>query len=200
MRAAEDRTVDLTADRAVVHAVDRIVERAVDRAAAERAVADLLRALGRDVHEEPLLQTPGRVATSLIDLLTPTDVTATTFANAEGYCGPVVIREIPFHSLCEHHLMPFRGVAHVGYIPRDRIVGISTLPRIVEHFSRALQVQERLTVNIVDWLQRELDPVGVGVVLEAEQLCMSLRGVGTPTTITITSAFRGTMTRADLDR
>jgi len=174
--------------------------RAADRVAAERAVADLLLALGRDVGAEPLSHTPGRVVTSLIELLTPVEVTATTFPNGEGYCGPVVIREIPFHSLCEHHLMPFRGVAHVGYIPRDRIVGISTLPRIVEHFSRDLQMQERLTVNVADWLERELDPVGVGVILEAEQLCMSLRGVGTPTTITITSAFRGTMTRADLER
>lgn len=172
----------------------------VDRVAAERAVADLLVALGRDLGDEPLSHTPGRVVSSLIELLTPAEVTATTFANEESYCGPVVIREIPFHSLCEHHLMPFRGVAHVGYIPRDRIVGISTLPRIVEHFSRDLQVQERLTVNVANWLERELDPVGVGVILEAEQLCMSLRGVGTPATITITSAFRGTMTRADLDR
>ncbi|MBX3098613.1 MAG: GTP cyclohydrolase I [Salinibacterium sp.] len=176
------------------------MNREVDREAAERAVADLLRALGRDLTTESLVHTPGRVVTSLIELLGPTEVIATTFPNAEGYIGPVVVRDIPFHSTCEHHLMPFRGVAHVGYIPRDRIVGISTLPRIVEHFSRDLQVQERLTVNVADWLERELGAVGVGVVIEAEQLCMSLRGIGTPSTITVTSAFRGTMTRADLHR
>lgn len=166
----------------------------------ERAVAGLLTALGRDISGEPLSGTPRRVATSLIDLLTPQEIQLTTFPNPVGYTDPVIVHDIPFHSLCEHHLMPFRGVAHVGYVPADRIVGLSTLPRVVEHFSRDLQLQERLTADIADWMQRELQPLGVGVVVEAEQLCMSLRGVGTPETRTTTSAFRGALSLTDFLR
>lgn len=163
--------------------------------ALEGAIAALLTALGRDVTSGPLADTPHRVATSLRDLLTPQAIHLTTFANPGGYSEPVIVHDIPFQSLCEHHLMPFRGVAHVGYIPVGRIVGLSTLPKVVEHFSRDLQLQERLTTNIADWLQRELRPAGVGVMIEAEQMCMSLRGVGTPATYTTTSDFRGAMTR-----
>lgn len=162
--------------------------------AVEAAIAALLTALGRDVTSGPLADTPHRVATSLRDLLTPQAIHLTTFANPGGYTGPVIVHDIPFQSLCEHHLMPFRGVAHVGYIPVDCIVGLSTLPKVVEHFSRDLQLQERLTTDIADWLQRELRPAGVGVMIEAEQMCMSLRGVGTPDTYTTTSDFRGAMT------
>jgi GTP cyclohydrolase I len=157
---------------------------------AEAAVASLLLALGRSIDGE-LAGTPLRVATTLADLLSREEVVATTFPNDDGYSELVLVRDIPFHSLCEHHLLPFRGVAHVGYLPGDRIVGISTLPRIVEYFARDLQMQERMTTDIANWLQAELDPRGVGVVIEAEQLCMSLRGVGTSTTRTTTSAFLG---------
>lgn len=160
------------------------------------AIAALLTALDRDVTSGPLVDTPQRVAASLRDLLTPQAIHVTTFAIPGGYAGPVIVHDIPFQSLCEHHLMPFRGVAHVGYIPVDRIVGLSTLPKVVEHFSRDLQLQERLTTDIADWLQRELRPSGVGVIIEAEQLCMSLRGVGTPDTYTTTSDFRGAMAHA----
>ena len=163
--------------------------------AVQDAIAALLTALGRAVTSGPLAETPQRVAVSLRDLLTPKPIHLTTFANPGGYAGPVVVHDIPFQSLCEHHLMPFRGVAHVGYIPVGRIVGLSTLPKVVEHFSRNLQLQERLTTDIADWLQRELRPAGVGVMIEAEQLCMSLRGAGTPDTYTTTSDFRGAMTR-----
>ena len=100
-------------------------------------------------------------------------------------------REIPFHSLCEHHLLPFTGVAHVGYLPGERIVGLSKLARVVDLFARDLQVQERLTQQIADWLEKHLAPRGVGVVLEAEHLCMSLRGVQKPGTRTVTSALHG---------
>lgn len=179
----------------------KMVEEPTDAVAAVTdAVAALLTALGRDVSVEPLDATPARVAISLIQLLTRPDVALSTFPNPDGYTGPVIVHDIPFHSLCEHHLMPFRGVAHVGYLPAGRIVGLSTLPRVVEHFSRDLQLQERLTTDIADWLQRELQPAGVGVVIEAEQLCMSLRGVGTPDTHTSTSTFRGALSLTDFLR
>jgi GTP cyclohydrolase I len=103
----------------------------------------------------------------------------------------VVARAIPFHSLCEHHLLPFVGVAHVGYLPDDAIVGLSKLARVVELFARAPQVQERLTAQIGDWLDRELAPRGVGVVIEAEHMCMSLRGVQKPGATTVTSKLIG---------
>jgi GTP cyclohydrolase I len=125
------------------------------------------------------------------ELLTPADFHATTFPNDGGYDELVVARDIPFHSLCEHHLLPFSGVAHVGYIPGERIVGLSKLARVVELYARDLQVQERLTGQIASWLDEHLAPVGVGVVLEADHSCMSLRGVRKPGSRTITSALRG---------
>jgi GTP cyclohydrolase I len=103
------------------------------------------------------------------------------------------VKDIAFHSMCEHHLLPFRGVAHVGYVPGDRLMGLSKLARGLELFARDLQVQERLTVQLADWLVETLDPVGAGVVLEAEHLCMSLRGVQAAGTLTRTSAFRGVL-------
>jgi GTP cyclohydrolase IA len=163
----------------------------VDVAAAQRAVRDLLLALGQDPSSEHLRDTPRRVALAYEELLTPRPFDSTTFPNDEGYDELVVVRDIPFHALCEHHLLPFHGVAHVGYLPGDRIVGLSKLARVVEHFSRRLQVQERLTKQIGDWLSDRLAPKGVGVVLEAEHLCMSLRGVQAPGTRTVTSSLHG---------
>jgi GTP cyclohydrolase IA len=163
----------------------------VDMAAAEQAVSDLLVALGQDPTGEHLRDTPRRVARSFQELLTPRPFVATTFPNDEGYDELVLARDIPFHSLCEHHLLPFSGVAHVGYLPADRILGLSKLARVVEHFSRNLQVQERLTVQIGDWLVDRLAPKGVGVVLEAEHLCMSLRGVQATGARTVTSSLHG---------
>jgi GTP cyclohydrolase I len=165
----------------------------VDLAAAERAVRDLLVALGHDPEAEHLEQTPHRVARAFEELLTPAHFDPTCFPNDEGYDELVMVRDIPFHSLCEHHLLPFVGVAHVAYLPKDRILGLSKLARIVELHSRALQVQERMTQQIATWLQEQLDPRGVGVVLEAEHMCMRLRGVRTPGTMTVTSALRGTL-------
>jgi GTP cyclohydrolase I len=124
-------------------------------------------------------------------MLTPRSFNLTTFANDEGYDELVLARDIPFHSLCQHHLLPFIGVAHVGYLPGDRILGLSKLARVVELFARGLQVQERLTKQVADWLQEELEPKGVGVVLEAEHLCMSLRGVQARGSWTVTSALHG---------
>ena len=163
----------------------------VDLQAAERAAADLLEALGADTTSESLEGTPRRIARMYSELLSPAPFNATTFPNDGGYDELVVAREIPFHSLCEHHLLPFVGVAHVAYLPGERILGLSKLARVVEYFARSLQVQERLTTQVADWLERELQPKGVGVVLEAEHLCMSLRGVQKHGASTVTSALRG---------
>jgi GTP cyclohydrolase I len=163
----------------------------VDVPAAAEAVRALLLALGEDPESEHLRRTPERVALAFDELLTPHEVNATTFPNDEGYDELVVVRDIPFHSLCEHHLLPFVGTAHVAYLPKDRIVGLSKLARIVEHHSRALQVQERMTQQIANWLEQQLSPRGVGVVLEAEHMCMSLRGVQKQGATTVTSALHG---------
>jgi GTP cyclohydrolase IA len=165
--------------------------RRIDHDAVKRAARDLLRALGADVDIGALEETPRRVADAYAELLTPKPFRATTFPNEEGYDELIVARSIPFHSLCMHHLLPFQGVAHVGYLPAERIIGLSKLGRVVEFFSRDLQIQERLTTQVADWLERELDPKGVGVVLEAEHLCMSLRGVQKLGAMTVTSALRG---------
>jgi GTP cyclohydrolase I len=163
----------------------------VDRRAATRAVADLLRALGRDPDDEHLADTPRRVADALGEMLTCPPFRLTTFGNDAGYDELVLARDIPVHSLCEHHLLPFSGIAHVGYLPGERILGLSKLARVVEMFARDLQVQERLTQQVADWLQEHLAPRGVGVVVEAEHLCMSLRGVRATGSRTVTSALRG---------
>jgi len=159
--------------------------------AAERAARDLLMALGADVSDEGLRETPRRMAAAYAELLTAQPFDATTFPNDGAYDELVVVRDITFHSLCEHHLLPFTGLAHVGYLPGDRIVGLSKLARVVEYHARALQVQERLTKQVADWLERELRPRGVGVVIEAEHTCMALRGVTKPGTTTVTSALAG---------
>ena len=163
----------------------------VDLAQAERAVADLLAALGQDPSDEQLLDTPRRVAASYNELLTPTPFTPTTFPNDEGYDELVLAKAIPFSSLCQHHLLPFTGVAHVGYLPAGRILGLSKLARVVELFARRLQLQERLTTQVADWLQVQLEPKGVAVVLEAEHLCMTVRGVKADGARTVTSALHG---------
>ncbi|HEX9968885.1 MAG TPA: GTP cyclohydrolase I FolE [Acidimicrobiales bacterium] len=163
----------------------------VDADAAEAAVRDLLVALGADLADEHLADTPRRVAAAYAELLTAPAFKPTTFPNDEGYDELIVARDIPFHSLCRHHLLPFSGVAHVGYLPGDRILGLSKLARVVELFARGLQVQERLTCQVADWLDEHVQPKGVGVVLEAEHSCMALRGVGKPGSRTVTSALRG---------
>jgi len=167
------------------------VSRQVDRDDARDAVARLLRALGEDPEREGLLDTPRRVAESLAELLTPRPFELTTFPNDEAYDELVLARDIPVASLCEHHLLPFVGVAHVAYLPGDRIVGLSKLARVVEQFARGLQVQERLTTQIASLLATELHPRGVGVVIEAEHLCMTMRGVQARGARTVTSSVQG---------
>jgi len=167
---------------------------------AEAAVADLLLALGCDVDDANLVGTPQRVVASLRELLRREPLTMTTFPNEEGYDDLVLVREIPFTSLCAHHLLPFRGVAHVGYLPGTRLLGLSKLARVVEHFARDLQLQERLTVQIADYLTSALTPNGVGVVLEAEHLCMSIRGAHAPTARTRTARFTGALAEHGWER
>jgi GTP cyclohydrolase I len=166
---------------------------AVDLPAAEHAVAALLRALGRDPAEPHLADTPRRVADAYAELLTPPPFDLTTFPNDEGYNELVLATGMPVQSLCEHHLLPFSGVAHIGYLPGERILGLSKLARVLDLFARDLQVQERLTQQVADWLQENLAPRGVGVVIEAEHLCMSLRGVRARGARTTTSALHGVL-------
>ncbi|WP_428509007.1 GTP cyclohydrolase I FolE [Pseudonocardia sp.] len=163
----------------------------IDVAAAREAVADLLRALGRDPESPHLADTPRRVVDSYLELLTARQFDLTTFPNDEGYDELVLATHLPVQSLCEHHLLPFSGVAHIGYLPGERILGLSKLARVLELFARDLQVQERLTRQVADWLDEHLAPRGVGVVIEAEHHCMSMRGVRATGARTITSALLG---------
>jgi GTP cyclohydrolase IA len=163
---------------------------AVDVPAAEHAVVLLLRALGKDPASVHLAETPRRVAGAFAEMLSGPPFELTTFPN-EGYDELVIATDIPVQSLCEHHLLPFTGVAHIGYLPGDRILGLSKLARVLDLFARDLQVQERLTQQVADWLETNLAPRGVGVVIEAEHLCMSLRGVRARGARTTTSALHG---------
>jgi GTP cyclohydrolase I len=163
----------------------------IDRHRAETAARELLEALAIDVTDESTRETPRRMVDVYAELLSPSAFNPTTFPNDGGYDELVVAREIPFHSLCEHHLLPFVGVAHLGYLPGERIIGLSKLGRVVDYFARSVQVQERLTTQIAGWLEDELKPKGVGVVMEAEHMCMSLRGVHKNGATTVTSALHG---------
>ena len=170
----------------------------VDHARAEAAVRELLIAIGEDPNRDGLKNTPGRVARAFEELVrgirqTPEEVLTTTFEI--GHEELVLVRDIELWSMCEHHLVPFTGVAHVGYIPNEdgRITGLSKLARLVDVYSRRPQVQERLTTQVADALMEILEPRGVIVVMEAEHLCMTMRGVRKPGAKTITSAIRGSM-------
>lgn len=158
---------------------------------AQRAAAVMLAALGVDLGGESMADTPGRMVRAYAELLTPRDFDLTTFPNDEGYEQLVIEREIPVRSLCEHHFLPFIGSAYVCYLPGQRILGLSKLARVVELFAHRPQVQERLTQQVADWLHEQLRPKGVGVVLIAEHLCMTLRGARATGTTTITSALHG---------
>ncbi|MFI6520940.1 GTP cyclohydrolase I FolE [Spirillospora sp. NPDC050679] len=172
----------------VAHEVDRL-----DLAAAEQAAARFLEALGIDTDADGLRETPHRMARAYAELFSPRAFDLTTFPNDEEYDELVLVRAIPVRSVCEHHLLPFVGTAHVGYLPGERIVGLSKLARIVEHFACRPQVQERLTKQVADWLHTHLQARGVGVVVEADHTCMTLRGVQAPGSRTVTSALLGTL-------
>ncbi|MBA3233457.1 MAG: GTP cyclohydrolase I FolE [Propionibacteriales bacterium] len=165
----------------------------VDLGAAEQAARAFLHALGVATDSESMSGTPRRMAKAYAEMFDPRPFVFTTFPNDEDYDELVVSRSIPFRSVCEHHLLPFVGVAHIGYLPGRRILGLSKLARVVEHFSSRPQVQERLTRQVADYLDQQLSPSGVGVVIEAEHSCMSLRGVQASGVRTITSSLHGVL-------
>jgi GTP cyclohydrolase I len=170
----------------------------------ESAVRSILAEIGEDPDRQGLLGTPERVHRMYTELTAGYHVDAQRLMNNAvfdvDYSEMVVVKDIPFYSLCEHHLLPFFGNAAVAYIPRGRVVGLSKIPRIVEMYARRLQVQERLTQQIADFLQTHLEPRGVGVVLEATHLCAVMRGVRKPGTIMTTSAVLGIFRSADRTR
>jgi GTP cyclohydrolase I len=166
----------------------------VDQARIEAAVREILLAVGEDPDREGLRETPARVARMYAEILAglhhdPREFLQKTFA--QPYNEVVIVKDIRFESLCEHHLLPFLGKAHVGYLPDGRIVGLSKLARVVESLARRPQVQERMTEEIADLLMEELTPRGVAVILEATHTCMTIRGIRKPDSITTTSAMRG---------
>jgi GTP cyclohydrolase I len=163
----------------------------IDRAGAHRAAADLLTALGLDLGAEHLADTPRRMVDALAELTSPPEFEMTTFPNEDEYDELVLVEDIPVRSLCEHHMLPFVGVAHVGYLPGGRILGLSKFARLVDHHARRPQTQERLTKRVADHLQRALAPRGVGVVIDAQHTCMSLRGARATGSRTLTSAMFG---------
>jgi GTP cyclohydrolase I len=163
----------------------------VDLAAAEKAATDMLAALGLPIDSEDMFETPRRLVHAYAEMLTPPEFDSTTFTNSAGYDELVLVSDIPVHSLCEHHLLPFTGVAHVGYLPGDRILGLSKFARTVDFFARRAQTQERLTMEIAEHLTERLEPQGVGVVIEAEHTCMSMRGARADGAHTVTAALHG---------
>jgi GTP cyclohydrolase I len=163
----------------------------VDLVRAEKAATEMLAALGLPIDTADMFETPRRLVHAYAEMLTPPEFDSTTFENAAGYDELVLVSDIPVHSLCEHHLLPFTGVAHVGYLPSARILGLSKFARTVEFFARRAQTQERLTMEIAEHLTERLEPQGVGVVIEAEHTCMSLRGARAQGARTVTAALRG---------
>ena len=173
-------------------------ETSVDTKRIEKAVTEILSAVGEDTEREGLKGTPGRVARMYAELLAgmhedPKQHLRSVFT--ENYDEIVLLRDIPFYSICEHHLMPFIGSAHVAYLPSGSVLGVSKLARIVDCFARRLQTQERLTYQIADFIMNSLKPQGVAVVLEASHSCMTIRGIKKPGSIMVTSALRGIFKR-----
>ena len=175
------QTVTPLLERRLDHQIDRATD----------AAAEMLRALGLPIDDEDMAETPRRLVQAYAELLSPEPFEMTTFPNSEGYDEMVLVRDIPVRSLCEHHMLPFVGVAHVGYLPADRIVGLSKLARTVDHFARRVQTQERLTSQVADHLRQQLAPHGVGVVIEAEHTCMSVRGARAEGSSTVTARLLG---------
>lgn len=163
----------------------------VDPAAAQRAAHDLLTALGIDLTDPSLVETPRRMADALTEMTSPAEFELTTFPNEERYDELVLVEDIPVHSLCEHHMLPFSGIAHIGYLPGERILGLSKFARMVDWHARRPQTQERLTRQVAVALDDALAPRGIGVVISAEHMCMTLRGARVPGTATTTSALFG---------
>jgi GTP cyclohydrolase IA len=193
-QAVDQDGVQAPIDVAGAHlAADVGGEQRVDLDAAERAAADFLGALGIDLDREERRATPARMVHAYAELLAAQPFRLTTFRNDEGYDELVLARAIPFRTLCEHHMLLFSGVAHVGYLPGERILGLSKLARLVEHFAARPQTQERLTMQVAKCLDENLHARGVGVVMEAEHTCMTQRGVRALGATTVTSALLGTL-------
>jgi len=181
----------------------RVTVEAVDQAAVGDAVRRIIEAIGEDPSREGLLDTPRRIAEMYTELFSglhrdPREVLSHGFQ--ESHREMVILKNIPFYSLCEHHFLPFHGRAHVGYVPNGRIVGASKIARAVDILARRPQLQERLTGQIADAIMEGLSPDGVAVVIEAEHLCMTMRGVQKPGTTLITSAIRGAFRRRAVTR
>ncbi len=169
-----------------------------DLARIRKAVREIIAAVGEDPNREGLRETPRRVADMYAEVFSgllqdPADVLRVGFE--EGHQEMVLVKDIPFYSMCEHHFLPFHGVAHVGYIPNGRVVGLSKLARALEILARRPQLQERLTSQLADVIMSTLEPAGVGVVVEADHLCMQARGIRKPGSKTVTSAMRGAFRR-----
>ncbi len=174
--------------------------RPADLEAATQAARDLLVALRLPVDSVDMADTPRRMALAYAELLDPGAFELTTFPNTERYDELVLVEDIPVRSVCEHHMLPFVGVAHVGYLPGERILGLSKFARVVDFHSHRAQTQERLTKQIAEHLQDQLAPRGVGVVVEAEHTCMTLRGVRAAGTRTVTSALFGALRESPASR
>jgi GTP cyclohydrolase I len=171
---------------------------------AEDSVKTLLSWIGENPEREGLIETPARVIKSYNELfsgykLEPEQILQKTFEDTEGFTGEVILKDIPFSSMCEHHMLPFVGKAHIAYLPAGRIVGLSKMARLVEIFARRLQVQERLTAQVSETLQKVLQPKGVAVVIEAEHYCLAMRGANKRNSVMITSHFSGVLEH-DLDK
>jgi len=181
----------------------RATVKGVDQERVARAVREILEAIGEEPGREGLRETPRRIAEMYEELFAglhqdPRDVLSTGFQ--ESHREMVILKNIPFYSLCEHHFLPFHGQAHVGYVPEGRIVGASKIARAVDILARRPQLQERLTGQIADAIMEGLSPDGVAVVIEAEHLCMTMRGVQKPGTTLVTSAIRGGFRRRAVTR
>ncbi len=169
----------------------------IDESRIKAAVTSIIEAIGENPEREGLVGTPGRVSEMYAELFMGLDMSPQeelTIGFEEGHREMVIVRDIPFHSMCEHHILPFYGVVHVGYVPNDtgRVVGASKLARVVEIFAKRLQIQERMTTQIADAIVNGLKPDGVGVIVQAEHLCMIMRGIKKPGSAIVTSALRGT--------
>jgi len=175
----------------------------VDSERIERAIVEILQAVGEDPQREGLRDTPARIARMYAEIfagLREDPASHLTVSFAEHTDEMVILRDIPFYSTCEHHLVPFHGIAHVGYVPKGRVVGLSKLARVVETLARRPQLQERLTSQVADVLMDTIDPDGVAVVIEAEHLCVTMRGVKKAGAKMVTSAIRGSFRRSAVTR
>lgn len=187
VRKSSERALQQASDPQLVELIAPHVEAILDH-------------LGVDRRDPNLLDTPRRVAAMFLEMFhglkEGAEPPVTVFPNEEGYSAMVMERDIPFYSMCAHHLVPFYGHAHIAYIPGKHIVGLSKIPRVLEFYAKRPQIQERLTEQVADYLWNKLEPLGVMVVIEARHLCMEMRGVKKPGTLTVTSAIRGAFENA----